>query len=66
MASTKTQARTIRLSTEQWAELDYAAAVNGRTRNDEIKWRLEQHRVQMPEVVADGQTAMNFGFEGTE
>lgn len=66
MASTKTQARTIRLSTEQWAELDYAAAVNGRTRNDEIKWRLEQHRVQMPEVVVDGQTAMNFGFDGTE
>lgn len=44
----RTQSRTVRLTVEEWAELDYAASVRGRTRNDEVRWRLAQHRVVMP------------------
>lgn len=40
----KTVSRTVRLTVEEWAELDYAAKVHDRTRNDEIRKRIFQKR----------------------
>ena len=40
----KTVSKTVRLTIEEWAELDYAAKIHGRTRNDEIRKRLFQER----------------------
>lgn len=40
----KTVSRTVRLTVEEWAELDYAAKVHDRTRNDEIRERLFRER----------------------
>lgn len=40
----KTVSKTVRLTIEEWAELDYAAKIHGRTRNDEIRKRLFRER----------------------
>lgn len=40
----KTVSKTVRLTIEEWAELDYAAKVHGRARNDEIRKRLFRGR----------------------
>lgn len=40
----KTISKTVRLMIEEWAELDYAAKIHGRTRNDEIRKRLFRER----------------------
>ncbi len=36
----KTVSKTVRLTIEEWAVLDYAAKIHDRTRNDEIRKRL--------------------------
>lgn len=66
----QTKSASVRLTLYEWAELDYAAREHGRTRNDEIRWRLAQHRVPMPEPVSQGQTSIfdeapEEGGEGT-
>lgn len=40
----KTVSKTVRLTIEEWAELDYAAKIHDRTRNDEIRKRLIRER----------------------
>lgn len=54
----KTMAKSVRLTYGEWEELDAAAKANRRTRNDEIRWRLAQHRLptfsDLPTV--EGQT----------
>lgn len=40
----KTVSKTVRLTVEEWAELDYAAKIHDRTRNDEIRKRLFRER----------------------
>lgn len=60
MATTKpkTKSASVRLTLEEWAELDYTAAKRGRTRNDEIRWRLAQHAEQLPVAVTQGQLSV--------
>lgn len=41
---TKTVSKSVRLTVEEWAELDYAAKIHDRTRNDEIRKRLFRER----------------------
>lgn len=53
-----TAAKTIRLTLYEWAELDYAAAKRGRNRNEEIRWRLAQHALPLPDAVAQGQISI--------
>lgn len=40
----KTISKAVRLTVEEWAELDYAAKVHGCTRNDEVRRRLFNER----------------------
>lgn len=40
----KTVSKTVRLTVEEWAELDYAAKGHDHTRNDEIRKRLIRER----------------------
>lgn len=58
MASKTSKTMGVRLPLTDWAEIEYAAKLHGRTRNDEIKWRLAQHRVEVPPEVCDGQTSI--------
>lgn len=40
-----TRAMSIRLTTAEWAEVDYAAAISGRTRNDIVRERIRKGSV---------------------
>ena len=40
-----TKVKSIRLTTAEWAELDYAAAISGRTRNDIVRERIREGSV---------------------
>lgn len=56
----KSKAKSIRLSMEDWAEVEYAAALHGWGVNDEIKDRIHRLAVEVPAEVSDGQMAMSF------
>lgn len=66
--NSKTVAKSVRLSYGEWDELDAAAKANRRTRNDEIRWRLAQHRLptfsDLPKV--EGQTSIFDALESAE
>lgn len=55
----KSQTKGLRLTLEDWAEVEYAAKIHGWGRNDEIKDRIHRLAVEMPEEVADGQTSLD-------
>lgn len=57
----KSKAKSIRLSMEDWAEVEYAAHLHGVGVNDEIKNRIHAGAVEMPTEVVEGQTAFDFG-----
>lgn len=40
-----TRAMSIRLTTAEWAEVDYAAAISGKTRNDIVRERIRNGSV---------------------
>ena len=40
----KTISKAVRLTVEEWAELDYAAKIHSCTRNDEVRRRLFDER----------------------
>lgn len=61
MASKTSKAKSIRLSNEMWAEVEYAAALHGVGVNDEIKARIQAGAVEMPVERPDGQTSI---FDG--
>ncbi len=54
----KSKAKTIRLSMEDWAEVEYAASLHGHGVNDEIKERIHALAVEVPPEVAEGQQAL--------
>lgn len=62
----KTKSASVRLTLGEWAELDYAAELHGWSRNDEVRWRLAQHAVPVPQAVSQGQTSIfeELGSEG--
>lgn len=56
--SSKSKAKSIRLSLEQWAELEYAASLHGHGVNDEVKARIAAGAVEMPVERPEGQTSI--------
>ena len=54
----KTKSASIRLTLDEWAELDYAAKKHGRTRNDEVRYRLRYFAEHVPEDVDAGQASI--------
>lgn len=58
MASKTSKTMGVRLSNEVWAEVEHAAALRGRTRNEEIAWRIAQHAIELPRDDIDGQTTI--------
>ena len=46
----KTAAKSTGLTIREWAELDYAAEMHGRTRNAEVRWHLQP---LLPEAIVD-------------
>lgn len=51
----KSKAKSIRLSIEDWAEIEYAARLHGVGVNDEIKARIHVGAEDVPVEVAEGQ-----------
>lgn len=62
----KTKSASIRLTLEEWAELDYAAAKHGRTRNDEVRYRLRIFAENVPQDVEEGQSSIFDVLPGEE
>lgn len=62
----KSKAKSIRLSLEDWAEVEYAARLHGCGVNDEIKSRIHALAVEVPPEVADGQTSFDFDCDTGE
>jgi hypothetical protein len=58
-----TQAKSIRLTVAEWAELEYAARLHGCDRNTEIRRRLAAHRVAMEIPQVEGQEQIEFGSD---
>lgn len=50
----KSKSKSIRLSLEDWAEVEYAAALHGWGVNDEIKDRIHRLAVDVPAEVSEG------------
>lgn len=59
--STKSRAKSVRLSLEDWAELEYAAKLHGHGVNDEIKERVHAGAVPMPVTQLEGQQELDLG-----
>lgn len=58
MASKTSKTLGVRLPLTDWAEVEHAAKLHGRTRNEEIRWRIAQHRVEMPPEACEGQASI--------
>ena len=55
----QTMARSIRLTRAEWAELNYAAMLEGVTRNDIVRKRIKAHALAMPTEVIEGQEELS-------
>lgn len=55
----RSKAKSIRLSLEDWAEVEYAAQLHGHGVNDEIKARIKALAVEMPVTQLPGQISLD-------